>query len=268
MGGIATTVAVGPGAAANTHPVKVAPSRLRYWLSGLEIRRPRSDIDTILDSSAREIPLFNPTRLPEVAKALSRQLSRAEPRQDVAIRIEQYRNALFGVERDPRVTAFRAFVSDGQLNLIFGTVDQNPTADVPGGSGPAPMTAPKPRLDRAANYRKEIGSRAQAGKGQAALVLPAYAHFAKPSRHDWVVIDMSAAGSASLPNTSRATGSAAHAPAAEPHDAPAGAARRAALHARLRELKTLREQNLIGERLYQEETKKVLDEYLGAGVEP
>lgn len=267
IGGLAKNVPSEPSAPPNDQPVRIPAGRLQTWLDALQVRLPGEGLNKLTGRAGHTRSLFTPRRLSAVADALSRQLARATPRQDVAIRVEQYRNAFIGVQRNPRVTAFRAFVRDGKLNLIFGTLGQNPDRIRPGHTVTSAIAAPSPRPDRTANYMQEIGSRSARGHGPAVLVLPAFAHRHDPSRPDWIVIDLQPNPSAAAPAKPAPTQTT-HPSSMVSHAAPAGstsndaAISSAALQGKLQTLKRLHDKHLIDDALYRQGVHRLLQRYL------
>jgi hypothetical protein len=268
LGGLATRVSSAASAQPSDHPQQIPVGRLERWLGQLKVRLPARALDELTDSSGQMRSVFTARRLPAVADALSHELAQATPRQDVAIRVEQYRNAFFGVQRSPRVTALRAFVVHGQLNLIFGTLGQNPDRIRPGHTVTSAVAAPSPRLDRAANYMREIGSRAAAGKGPGVLVLPSFARRREASRPDWIVINLESPSSSRLPAEhptpalrSVAPSSSTSSDATRP-TSPSTEPFPATLESKLRALKHLHDKHLIDDSLYRTEEKSLIQRYL------
>lgn len=262
-GGLAKLVSSGASAPPNDQTQEVSAVRLERWLGQLEARSPVGTMGKLTNNPGSVHSIFTARRLHAVADALSRELARATSRQDVALRLEQYRKAFVGVQRSPRVTALRAFVRNGQLNLIFGTLGQNPNRIRPGHTVTVGVAAPSPRLDRAAKYKQEIGSRTDVGKGPDELILPPFARQRTASRPDWIVINLASQSSSRMPATREAPSRR----PTEPLQPMAPAHSSAILKSKLQTLKQLHDQHLIDDSLYQTEKKELIQRYLNEVVQ-
>jgi len=236
-----------PGAALNTHPVKVAPGALRELLASI-----------LLIEKDQEEALFAEEEAAGLAKAISAALALSGPGEDLEVISNFKRSGGLLNNYSSAVTA-RAFVKDGRLHLIVGDA----------------------RLEYVLSYQLTfqmpdfpLGSRGKASK----VVLRA--PNAENLRPDWVALPL---GVERGPATAEpapppaATKGPAPTPAAAPAlaappvpppaakaapvptvQAPAKPARSA--EERLQELKRLREKDLITEEEYRKRKEEILKE--------
>ena len=106
----------------NNHPIKLNENTLRVMLKQLSYKYDRDE---------PEIPLFSKKELILLSENVSKALMEAQPNEDVTFVIKgPHKSTRWGFAED-RLTAGRIFVSNNQLNLIFGSVQVNlqPTLD-------------------------------------------------------------------------------------------------------------------------------------------
>lgn len=205
----------------NDHPAAVPAPDIERMLSSLRLRR--SD----QEAEAPAIPVFNGEQVEILGAALAAGLGRATPSQDVTFSIiGAHRLAPDALVRRNRLTAGRAFVREGKLNVIFGEL-QSPyrKKNVYG------------RIEQDFHPR-EYGSRTVRAEAASVLIADGPASLREDTdgpRYDWVIFDPAAA-----------------APAATAEDGDA--------EQRLRTLKRLRTEGLISEEAYRAKVDEILEE--------
>ena len=104
-----------PGAARpNQHPVSVTPAQLAVVLGNFEVRRGDNSRPLLGEGMARRL-----------ADPLAAALAEAGPEQDVTFAIAGRAGGTFNIISPKAVTTGRAFYQDGQLNVVFGLIQQN-----------------------------------------------------------------------------------------------------------------------------------------------
>ncbi len=221
--------AVEPGAPANSHPLRVDEAALVQALGSVRFL-----------SGAREQALFAPAEAAELGRPLAEALAAAGPGEDLLLLSSSKREAgFFG--KSLSVTA-RVFAREGRLNLIVQDT----------------------RLDFVEIYFHTFimptfkhGSRSVAGT---AILKAAGAESLRP---DWIALPLAAPAAAvpaPIPVLAAPAPKAAPAAAAVPPAAPAAAksAPAAGLEERLRELKRLRDLDLITAEEYARKKQELL----------
>lgn len=222
-------------AAPNEHPVDLTATEIETLLAALTCKPAEGEAD----SSA--VPVFNRAQLEILGRALSAGLAQADPSQDVAFSvIGAHRLAPGAFAQRNRLTAGRAFVREGRLNVIFGEIHS-----------PYRKKNVYGRLDEDFSPRR-YGSRGLPA-AQPSVVL---AVAGRDGRPDWVELDP---GAAPVPPSgeSAAGGLAAGSSGAASPDPPDDAA---SIERRLQTLKRLREKGLISEEAYRNKVDEILSE--------
>ena len=227
-----------PAAAPNDHPAQLGGEAITAALAALQVRL--VDPDTGTESQR---PVFTPDELGNLTPHVTAGLAKAGPRQDVTFSTIDGRSlAAGGLIRKPGVNAGRIFVSDGQLNVIFGELQ----------SGYRKKNVYGQRSEDFTPRRQ--GSRSEATEQKWILAAgPGLEFHTTPDgtiRNDWAVIDTAVARSEVLA-------------APQPSDAPARQATPAAnadLEERLRKLKDLKDKGLISEEAYRARMQELLSE--------
>ncbi len=233
----------------NDHPARLTPQELAPLLTALQVTRPTKRRFNRKISEHHQLPVFGDQELETLARALSRGLARAGPRQDIVFFITGDHDAgVRGMFKNHDVNTARAFLRDGKLNLIFGEVHGSYSGRAVADTGSRRSTADPPWvLVTAEGIRYHTqGDRV---------------------RRDWVVIDPSAV----LEQYRRrgwqipAVGAGPVGGGSATPDPTAADARPSVtthLAAQLRVLKDLRGQGLITEEIYKERVHRLLDEQL------
>jgi hypothetical protein len=102
--------------APNNHPSEITQARLAAVLTSLEIRA---------SDSSRIEPLFTRDSLDTLVPQLQLGLRQALPGEDVTFAVIGLYKTLYGFAKSPKVITGRMFVKAGQLNIIFGLVQQD-----------------------------------------------------------------------------------------------------------------------------------------------
>lgn len=215
----------------NHHPAELTAAEIEALLAGLTCRPEDGDADT-------SVPVFNPAQVEILGRALSDGLARAAPSQDVAFSVVgAHRLAPGAFGQRSRLTAGRAFVREGRLNVIFGEL-QSPyrKKNVYG------------RLEEDFSARR-YGSRGLPAARQSAVLAVA----GRDGRPDWVELDPSGAPAPAARDSGDAAGATTTvaAPQAPPD---------AAIERRLQTLKRLRDKGLISEEAYRTKVDEILAE--------
>jgi len=262
IGNAVQTVPIEPGAASNDHPVKISPQILASLLNDLTMK-PSPEADDFFGLSRQSLnqSVFKNEQSQLISMALSRNLSAANPDQDIAVRVEQQRPDRYVGLRDADVTALRVFFVDGKLNLIFGTLAKNPRADASGVT-PPPTDAPKRRLNRTANIMTEIGSRTRPGEGPAILLPNVNASPGGDNRVDWLQFSNLSGPSDSSDKTASQVAQRNTDEKNDSADNLLMPTEGKDLAEKLKVIKQLRDQGLITDELYQEKLRSLVDRYL------
>lgn len=120
-------------------------------------------------------PLFAPVQVAQIAPQIADAFSKAQSRQDVIFAVAGTQG-----KSGPSTTAARAFVSEGQLNIILGDTQQ------PGGSGAAQAINQHEAPYRPGRRRESMGTAQDMGGGPGISFRPGLRH----SRYDWAIIDV------------------------------------------------------------------------------
>ena len=95
----------------NQHPAAVNPNEIAVVLASIE----SWDTEGV---SNRQVPVFTPESIRQLAPQLTAALDRVDPDQDIVFAVTDNHDELSGL----RSTAGRLFMHDGELNIIFGDV--------------------------------------------------------------------------------------------------------------------------------------------------
>ena len=123
--GVVTLSPHGGGKPRNDMAVTVEPDRLRALLSAFYYREPRSGLSSWFLGSEREVPLIQSVNLGRLSRAISRAFADSSSRDDIVVGLRQRRSDTFAASEGYRLSAFRVFVVDDRLNLLFGTVGES-----------------------------------------------------------------------------------------------------------------------------------------------
>lgn len=97
----------------NAHPIAFAPQQIRTALQALQVQ----------GQAGEPKPLFTEQGLDDIAAPIAMALARAQPDQDVTFAVTGKRgNRLLNLMGERLVTSGRLFYQDGQLNVIFGSL--------------------------------------------------------------------------------------------------------------------------------------------------
>jgi hypothetical protein len=262
IGDAVQTVPIESGVASNDHPVKISPQVLASLLNDLTMKpSPEADDFFGLSRQSLDQSVFKNDQSQLIALALSRNLAAVNPDEDIAVRVEQQRSDRYVGLKDADITAFRVFFVDGKLNLIFGTLAKNPRADA-SGVAPPPTDAPKRRLNRTADIMTEIGSRTRPGKGPAILLPNVNVSPGGTNRVDWLQFSkLSGPSDSSNKTVSEAAPQNMNEKVDSTKDLLMPTEGKD-LAEKLKVIKQLRDQGLIGDELYQEKLRSLVDRYL------
>lgn len=221
--------------AANDHPVVIPRAELRAALAQLDVRRTAAGANVASDA------VFSAQELDTLSGPLAEGLARASRTQDVLFAITGMHPSTFGLAR--QVTTGRVFFQGGELNIIFGELHghYDPDADR--------RLDPLPTGSRTAARSADIAL--DPGPGQTLTTV------AGAMRPDWIRFPIAKATAQDAPAVAP--------PAAEPSPAtpaaaPAAPASAPTVEQRLRELRRLRDEGLIDQRLYQEKARQILNQ--------
>lgn len=95
----------------NDHPVKFPPERLRSALSSLKVLPPDLEFP---------IPLFSCEEIDILLEPIRKAMADSSPNEEVEVAITGSHQRSFGNVR--AMTTMRIFMTNGELNLIFGTI--------------------------------------------------------------------------------------------------------------------------------------------------
>ena len=288
------TFRIEKSAPANDHPIDIDAGRLFNALSSLQMEKQTSGLFR-RDRSADQRPVFTEQKLERLVPSLVAAFKKADSNEDIAVAVSQIRrDATVGFTNSSKSTYFRTFHRNGDLNLIFGSVEIDPTLEQGRSRNRVPSGPNELDLDQQIGLKAEIGSRRRESKSDWNPILPAGARFAEPSRTDWIVLDLGHFSTAAA--TPQNTVSEAQAQPATQQKAPARESdtqddRRVAepvspsdtsppaaapvtetpapvvpreqqLEQQLRQLKHLYERGLIDEPLYKEKMRELVDRLL------
>jgi putative oligomerization/nucleic acid binding protein len=221
----------------NDHPAQLTAEMIRATLGPLRVT---------FRESAEPQPLFTDGELEILGETVRQGLSQVSPDEDVTFALIGLHPALFGMFKQPMVTAGRLFVSKGKLNLILGMVHDpvNERDD----RRLKPFTPGSRAMTSGNTFRVMTKSGEMAGTGS--------------GRQDWLTLSPAASPS---PDTRTEEGSARPAPAVSPPaapPAPSPAARPAekGVEERLLLLKGLYDKGLITEEEYRAKKMEILRE--------
>lgn len=276
------------GTPPNDHPVKFSAGDVQSMLAALQMEPSRGlfqrlagtgDDGTHHPASAEQV--FTASTLREISGSVAQALALAGPRQDVAIKVLQFRNYRplksvgFDFIGSSSLTTARLFHRDGRLHFIFGLA----------GADPLNVMAPSGRANPQGSYRNEVDALSLAPLGSSRrpakidqLLSPASGiSYHAPARTDWIEVDPPTVLAArapepvSAPPTEPPAVAPTPQPATQPQPAAALPTRATApsspvsidpeLAGRLRELKTLYEQGLITKELYEKEAGALIEQY-------
>jgi len=100
---------------ANDHPTNLSAERIQNMLGSLDVQ---------LEGEENPVPVFTFKELEILAPAVSQGLTKAGPRQDVTIAIAGIHRDMVSFSKDRSISTYRAFVENGQFNLIIGTLHE------------------------------------------------------------------------------------------------------------------------------------------------
>ncbi len=219
----------GQAVAPNSHPVDLAPGQIRNAFGAVYVRLPGDEEPS---------PVFNEAELEILGEQISKALARADPNRDVTFTILGRHAGPLRLPA-PKVTTGRVFYRGGQLNLIFGAVQDD--ARIEDGI----LRLEDPRL------RPYVpGTRASTTRHAWVLTVPpgrsGVYRVAGMNRDDWLVFTAEAM---------------AQAPSALPERAPRGVAPPAgrSIQERLATLEDLRRRGLITEQEYRIKRQEILN---------
>lgn len=229
----------------NEHPVRLAPAQLAAILGGLQVRH---------ENEAEPLPIFSSEEVSVLSAALAEGLARAEPREDLRFTtIGIHKPGASGRVGRRLVNSGRVFYSDGQLNLLFGEVhSEDRKKNVYG------------QRDQDFRTRRPASRSSAASVGWRLEIMPGVTRRVQGGRErpDWLLISPETVAKAGAPQAA-ARGSSPDTASPE-RSTGVGTARE-----RLARLKSLREEELIPDELYQLKVQEILAEAAapGAGVE-
>lgn len=243
-------VSKGSPAQPNSHPLDVSLEAITALLSSVDVRMEQSD---------KPAPLFTSVSTQALAPYLQQAFLQATAGEDVTFAIIGLHDALYGLAKSPRVTTGRAFIRDGEINLIVGLVQQDVNE----------------RDDRRLSPFTP-GSRARAAAGEWVLMPRSGQKAVMLPRRDWLksvaTLPLPAEApspsvkplSTSTPIPPPLTAAPTPSPAALPASAPAAASARQPADPRspaerLLVLKDLKERGLISDEEYRTKRQDVLN---------
>jgi hypothetical protein len=251
------------GSPPNHHPAHLDAEQLRFALGALRMRVDQSPLlgDMSDGNDDGVIQVFTDEDLKRAAVALERAFAEATPQQDVALRLSQLRGGdMAGFLRSSRVTAARLFHFDGKLNIIFGVLDQDQERELATKGGANPKTSSHSGVDGSLRFGAEMGSRNLPRPIEWNPLLPMGARLHSDFRTDWVELDpdvVAAAARTSSTNPSSVQ------PTPTPQEvAPQSLTDSDHTEQKLRQLRSYYEEGLIGEGLYREKVRELLERHL------
>ena len=108
------STSTGP-AQVNNHPAELSLDRLTAILGSISMRQ--------ADGGKPE-PLLTRSAVETLAPYLQQGLQQASATEDVTFAVIGLHDALYGLAKSPKVTTGRVFYKSGQLNIIFGIIQQ------------------------------------------------------------------------------------------------------------------------------------------------
>ncbi len=157
---------------ANDHPVSLSAERIRNMLGSLDVQ---------FEGEEKPMPVFTFKELEILGEVLSNGLTQAGPGEDVTFAIAGIHRELVSFAKDRSISTYRAFVENGQFNLIIGTLHETYVENTerrmyPLIPGSRKYTPPNPRR-RITNWQimPEAGLELKTIDGR--------------ERHDWLVLN-------------------------------------------------------------------------------
>jgi hypothetical protein len=100
---------------ANDHPANLSAERIRNMLGSLDVQ---------FEGDDQPVPVFTFKELEILGEAISSGLAQAGPREDVTFAIAGIHRDFISFSTDRSISTYRAFVENGQFNLIIGTLHE------------------------------------------------------------------------------------------------------------------------------------------------
>ncbi len=243
------------GESPNDHPVALNADAVRDALAGLEIFGVET-LSVFAESSQRTTPVFTSAEIDVLAVQAAKGLKLAGPHQDLVFAMVGMHPGAISKER--QVVAGRRFYTDHALHIIFGDLHRplvfGTERDVRGLTN---------EVDRRL-YPYRSGARAEALNHRWRIVARGrvrYAHFGEHSRDDWAVITMTEPVVPPAPDKDHTSSEAPRAEKPLPTSPPGGTQHDPnTLRQRLKVLKQLRDDGLIGPGEYRAKRRALLDE--------
>lgn len=187
---------------ANDQPAMVKPDRLETLLADLYYPESRGGLSGWISDSERRTPLIQDAGLASLSLALSRALADAGSGEDVIVGVEQPRRDSTGTIIGYRLTAFRVFVADDRLNLLFGAVGENRDDGFRFATIHRKASTPDPRPGISEQWVQEYaGSRSVAANTGNRVLYSGPQQTVQQRRADWIELDLTS-GEAAPPASS------------------------------------------------------------------
>ena len=100
---------------ANDHPASLSAEQIRNMLGSLDVQ---------FEKQEKPVPVFTFKELELLGEAISSGLTQAGPREDVTFAITGIHRDFISFSKDRSVSTYRAFVENGQFNLIIGDLHE------------------------------------------------------------------------------------------------------------------------------------------------
>lgn len=210
------------GTEANQHPLVIEEENLATLLKMIKVRRSKGDAKVLFDKEYAD-------ELKQFSSWLSEALKLAGPDEDVLFHFPQRRG--FGFIAENLMTTGRAFVRDGQLNIIFGDIQM-------------PYEGQWMRAGILRHFKPASRSASKLQNDE--IVVTAAA--ASVKRADWVQLSTAVAAPAAKTSDGNAAGAAA--PSQQPMSA----------EQRLQKLQQLKDKGLISDEEYQQKRQQILNQ--------
>ncbi len=157
---------------ANDHPGNLSAEQIQNMLATLDVQ---------FEGQEKALPVFSFKELEILGEAISSGLAQASPREDVTFAIAGIHRELISFATDRSISTYRAFVENGQLNLIIGTMHEEYVENIerrmyPLIPGSRKYTPPNPRMKiRTWQIVPQAGLEEKTIDGR--------------KRHDWLVLN-------------------------------------------------------------------------------
>ncbi len=99
----------------NEHPANLSAERIRNMLGSLDVQ---------FEGDDKPVAVFTFKELEILGEAISTGLAQSGPREDVTFAIAGIHRGLVSFAKDRSISTYRAFVENGQFNLIIGTLHE------------------------------------------------------------------------------------------------------------------------------------------------